>query len=135
MLNWWYIDWPLGCKGLNICYRNQSVNVVSGTCSCLSSDKYVTQIQWGLSVQFLNVKLVVHIGTTEFERFFILVIKNQSVEVESGTSPSLNSEKYKIYKYIVGTAYSFWMLNFWYIEWPLGCNELFPCYKNHQFMQ
>jgi len=42
MLYWWYIYWPLGCKGLNLCYKNQSVYAVSGTSLCLFSDKYKT---------------------------------------------------------------------------------------------
>ena len=42
MLNWWYIHRPLGCKGLKLCYKNQSIYAVNGTSRCLVSDKYKT---------------------------------------------------------------------------------------------
>jgi len=36
----------------------------------------------------------------------------------------LLSDKYKTHKYIVGRAYSCWMLNCWCITWPVGFKKV-----------
>ena len=41
-----------------------------------------------------------------------------------GTSRCLFSDNYKTHKYIVGRAYSCWMLNWWCITWPVGFKKL-----------
>jgi len=51
---------------------------------------------------------------------FHLGCKNQSVYAVSGTSRCLFSDKFKTHKYIVGRAYSCWMLNWWCITEPIG---------------
>ena len=55
----------MGYKGLNICYKNQSVNVVQGNNRCLFSDPHKThKYTVGENVELLSVELAVHIVTS-----------------------------------------------------------------------
>jgi len=62
MLYWWYIYWPLGCKGLNLCYKNQSVYAVSGTSRCLFWDPHkIHKCSVGRTQNLWTLKLVVKV--------------------------------------------------------------------------
>ena len=53
-----------------------------------------------------------------------LCYKNQSIYAVSGTSRCLFWDKYKTHKHSVGIAYCCWMLNWWFITWPVGSKSL-----------
>ena len=61
MLNWWYIQRPLGFKGLKLCYKNQSVYAVNGTSRCLISDKYNTH-KYSVGTKYRLAGHVAHMG-------------------------------------------------------------------------
>jgi len=69
MLNWWYIYQPLCYKGLNLCYKNQSVNVYREIMAVSSEihTKHINRL-CGQKVELLNVKLAVHVVTTGLQR-------------------------------------------------------------------
>ena len=69
---------------------------------------------------------LLHLKTQSYRvvNTFHLSYKNQSVYAVSGTSRCLFSDKYKTHKYSVGSTYNCWMLNCWYITWPVGFKRL-----------
>jgi len=139
MLNCWCIRWTAGFRILiprAFCLKNQSVYAVSGTSRCLFSDKYKTHkysVGETYSCWMLNCWCIR--WTAGFRRLIprAFCLKNQSVYAVSGTSRCLFSDKYKTHKYSLGETYSYSMLNWWYITWPVGFRRLMSwafCFKN-----
>ena len=105
-------------QNIHICNTNYSIDYIVNGKYSKCRESWINPLKTKRRPLYLKPSSYRAVNT------FLLGYKNQSVYAISGTSRCLYLDKYKAHKYSVGRAYNCWMLNCWFIKWPVGFKRL-----------